>query len=90
MAKQKRFQAHAAKEATLARRKPRTEARKEANRQANMAAAARNRGLREQGLLTPHEEKKAKRRALRDKLRAEGKLPPIGTPRAAWRPAKSQ
>lgn len=88
MAKDKRFQSHAQKEATLARRAPRTEQRKEANRRANEERAAANRLLRALGLPTPFEEQKAKRKAFRDKLRAEGKLPPIGTTRAAWEKTK--
>jgi hypothetical protein len=84
VAKDKRFQSHAVKEATLNRRRPRTEERKRLNRVANEAAAARNRDLRARGELTPHEAKKAARKARRDALRAAGQLPPIGTSRSEW------
>lgn len=62
----------------------RAQEKKEANRKANEAAAARNRELRAAGQPTPHEAKVAERRERRDALRAEGKLPPIGTSRSAW------
>jgi hypothetical protein len=88
MAKDKRFQAQAAKDATLARRKPKTDARKDANRRANEERAAANRRRRELGVPTPHEVKRLKRREVRDRLRAEGKLPPIGMTRSAWLAAK--
>jgi len=85
MAKDRRFQSHATKDATLARRKPITEARKMRNRAANEAAAERNRELRAAGELTPFEAQKAARRARRDEARARGELPPIGTPREQWK-----
>jgi hypothetical protein len=85
MAKDRRFQSHATKDATLSRRKPITEARKAAHVKENRERAERNAALREQGLPTPHEAQRAKRRAVRDDLRARGELPPIGTPRSEWR-----
>jgi len=57
----------------------RGEARKKVNRAANEARAAANRLLREQGLPTPHEAQKAKRKAIRDAAREAGTLAPIGT-----------
>jgi hypothetical protein len=63
----------------------RGEARKKINRAANEARAAANRLLREQGLPTPHEVQRAKRKAVRDAARAAGELPPIGTSRAEWK-----
>ena len=56
----------------------RGEARKRVNRAANEARAAANKLLREQGLPTPHEAQKAKRKAIRDAARAAGTLAPIG------------
>ena len=56
----------------------RGEARKRVNRDANEARAAANKLLRAQGLLTPHEVQKAKRKAVRDAARAAGTLAPIG------------
>jgi hypothetical protein len=56
----------------------RGEARKKINQAANEARAAANRLLREQGLLTPHEAQKAKRKAIRDARREAGTLAPIG------------
>ena len=56
----------------------RGEARKRVNRDANEARCAANRLLRAQGLLTPHEQQKAKRKAVRDAARAAGALAPIG------------
>jgi hypothetical protein len=88
MAKNKRFQNHSEKAATLARRQPKTQARKDANRRANEERAAANRRRRELGVPTPHELKRLKRRELRNRLRTEGKLPPIGMTRAAWEKAK--
>lgn len=58
--------------------------RKEQNRRENAAAAARNRELREQGLPTPWEARKLARKARRDRMRAEGLLPPIGMTRQQW------
>ena len=63
----------------------RGEARKKINQAANEARAAANRLLREQGLPTPHEVQKAKRKAIRDAAREAGELPPIGTTRAEWK-----
>ena len=63
----------------------RGEARKRVNRAANEARAAANRLLRAQGLQTPHEVQKAKRKAIRDAARAAGLLPPIGMSRAEWK-----
>lgn len=71
----------------------RAQKKKEQNRKANEAAAARNRELRAAGQPTPHEARVAERRARRDALRAEGKLPPVGTSRSAWeasRPARAK
>ena len=62
----------------------RSQARKRKNREENEARAARNRELRAQGLPTPVELAQKARRERRDQLRAEGKLPPIGTPRDVW------
>jgi len=56
----------------------RGEARKKVNRAANEARAAANRLLRAQGLPTPHEVQKAKRKAIRDAAREAGTLAPIG------------
>ena len=63
----------------------RGEARKKVNAEANQARAAANRLLREQGLPTPHEVQRAKRKAVRDAAREAGELPPIGTTRAEWK-----
>jgi len=52
--------------------------RKKRNAEANAARAAANRVLREQGLPTPHEVQKAKRKAIRDAAREAGTLAPIG------------
>ena len=54
------------------------QANKVSNRLANEAQAKHNKELREQGLPTPHEAQKAKRRAIRDALREQGLLPPVG------------
>lgn len=62
----------------------RGEVRKRINAEENAARAAKNRELRAQGLLTPHEEQRAKRRAKRDAARAADLLPPIGMTRAEW------
>jgi vacuolar-type H+-ATPase subunit E/Vma4 len=56
----------------------RGEARKKINRAANEARAAANRLLREQGLPTPHEAQRAKRKAIRDAAREAGTLAPVG------------
>jgi len=56
----------------------RGEARKKINQAANEARAAANRLLREQGLPTPHEVQRAKRKAIRDAAREAGELAPIG------------
>jgi len=56
----------------------RGEARKKINQAANEARAAANRLLRAQGLPTPHEVQKAKRKAIRDAAREAGTLAPIG------------
>ena len=56
----------------------RGEARKKVNTEANAARAAANRLLREQGLPTPHEAQRAKRKAIRDAAREAGTLAPIG------------
>lgn len=74
--------------ARRARSWARGEARKQANRKANEQRAADNRKLRAEGLPTPHEVKKAKRRAKRDEMRAAGLLPPLGTTRAQWEKEK--
>jgi len=63
----------------------RGEARKKINRAANEAQAGANRLLREQGLPTPHEVQKAKRKAIRDARREAGTLPPVGTTRVEWK-----
>jgi len=63
----------------------RGEARKKINAAANEARAAANRLLRAEGLPTPHEAQRAKRKAVRDALREVGELPPIGTSRAEWK-----
>ena len=63
----------------------RGEARKRVNRAANDARAEANKALRAQGLPTPHEIQKAKRKAIRDAARAAGLLPPIGVSRAEWK-----
>lgn len=71
----------------------RAQDKKAENRKANEAAAARNRELRAAGIPTPHEARVAERRARRDTLRMEGKLPPVGTSREAWeasRPARAK
>jgi uncharacterized protein YjbJ (UPF0337 family) len=62
----------------------RGEARKKINQAANEARAAANRLLREQGLPTPHEVQKAKRKAVRDAAREAGTLAPIGMTQAAF------
>jgi hypothetical protein len=62
----------------------RGEARKKANAAANEARAAANRLLRAQGLPTPHEVQKAKRKAIRDAAREAGTLAPIGMTQAAF------
>jgi hypothetical protein len=74
--------------ARRARSWARGQVRKAENRKANEQRAADNRKLREQGLPTPHEVQRAKRRAKRDEMRAAGLLPPIGTSRAAWEAEK--
>jgi hypothetical protein len=56
----------------------RGQARKKINQAANEARAAANRLLREQGLPTPHEAQRAKRKAVRDAAREAGTLAPIG------------
>jgi len=56
----------------------RGEARKRINQAANEARAAANRLLREQGLPTPHEAQRAKRKAIRDARRVAGTLAPVG------------
>ena len=63
----------------------RGEARKKINRAANDARAAANRLLRAEGLPTPHEIQKAKRKAVRDAAREAGTLPPVGVDRVAWK-----
>ena len=62
----------------------RGEARKKINQAANEARAAANRLLRAQGLPTPHEVQKAKRKAIRDAAREAGTLAPIGMTQAAF------
>jgi len=62
----------------------RGQARKIINAKENAAQAAKNRELRAEGLLTPHEEQRAKRRAKRDAMREADLLPPIGMTRAEW------
>jgi hypothetical protein len=64
--------------------------RKEVNKSANEQRARANAALRAAGQLTPHEEKKAKRREARDALRAAGLLPPIGLTRKAWMDEKKR
>lgn len=54
------------------------------NREQNELQHQTNLELRAQGLPTPHEAKKAKRRAQRDALREQGLLPQIGTTRREW------
>jgi len=63
----------------------RGEARKKINQAANEARAAANRLLRAEGLPTPHEVQKAKRKAVRDAAREAGLLPPIGVDRVEWK-----
>jgi len=63
----------------------RGEARNQVNRAANEARAAANRLLRAQGLPTPFEAQKAKRKAVRDAARESGFLPPIGVNRVEWK-----
>lgn len=70
--------------ASCARSWARGEARKKINRAANEARAARNRLLREAGLPTPHEAQRLKRKAVRDALREQGVLPPIGMTRIEY------
>ena len=62
----------------------RGEARKKINQAANEARAAANRLLREQGLPTPHEAQRAKRKAIRDAAREAGTLAPIGMTQAEF------
>jgi hypothetical protein len=70
--------------ANCARSWARGEVRKNINRAANEARAAANRLLRAEGLPTPHEAQKAKRKALRDQRRQAGVLAPIGMTQAAF------
>lgn len=51
------------------------QARKERNRKLNQMRAAENRILRENGLRTPHEEKKLMRKIKRDRMREAGLIP---------------
>jgi len=62
----------------------RGEARKKINQAANEARAAANRLLRAEGLPTPHESQKAKRKAIRDAAREAGTLAPVGTTQTQW------
>ena len=62
----------------------RGEARKKVNRAANEARAAANRVLRAEGLPTPHEAQRAKRKAIRDAAREAGTLAPVGTTQTQW------
>jgi formiminotetrahydrofolate cyclodeaminase len=62
----------------------RGEARKKINRAANEAMPAANRLLRAEGLPTPHEAQKAKRKAVRDAAREAGVLAPVGMTQAAF------
>ena len=62
----------------------RSQVNKLINTAQNKARATKNRELRAEGLLTPHEEQRAKRRAKRDALREADLLPPIGMTRAEW------
>lgn len=66
----------------------RAQQKKDANRRANEAAAARNRDLRRNGEKTPFETRRMARKALRDQMRSEGLLPPVGMTRAEWEKAK--
>lgn len=68
----------------------RSQKRKERNRDANEERAAANRYARMIGDPTPHEAKKAKRRAKRDEMREKGELPPIGTTRAQWEKSRKK
>jgi formiminotetrahydrofolate cyclodeaminase len=62
----------------------RGEARKKINQAANDARAAANRLLRAEGLPTPHEAQRAKRKAIRDAAREAGTLAPVGTTQTQW------
>jgi len=64
--------------------------RKRINAEANAARAAANRVLREQGLPTPWEAQKAKRKAIRDAARAAGERAPIGMTQAAFNKAQRE
>src|SRR4249919_558784 len=75
---------NASLKARRARSWARAQLKKARNRAENERRAVNNRALREQGLPTPHEAKKAARRAKLDALREAGALPPIGTTRAKW------
>jgi hypothetical protein len=72
------------KKANRARSWERAQKKKERNRQENEAAARRNKKIRDEGGLTPHELKKVQRQRRRDFLRSKNLLPPIGTTRAQW------
>ena len=62
----------------------RGEARKKINAEANASRAEANRLLRAQGLPTPHEVQRAKRKAIRDAAREAGTLAPIGMTQAEF------
>jgi hypothetical protein len=62
----------------------RAQIKKRVNAEENAKRARINQHLRAEGLLTPHEEQRAKRRAKRDALRAADLLPPIGMGREEW------
>lgn len=81
---------NASLKARRARSWARAQVKKARNRAENEAQAVVNRALREQGLPTPHEAKKAARKARRDAMRAAGQLPPIGTTRAVWAAEKKR
>lgn len=81
---------NASLKARRARSWARAQVKKARNRAENEAQAVINRELREQGLPTPHEAKKAARKARRDAMRAAGQLPPIGVPRKVWEAEKKR
>lgn len=81
---------NASLKARRARSWARAQVKKAKNRAENEQRAVNNRALREQGLPTPHEAKKAARKAKRDAMRAAGLLPPIGTPRKIWEQQKKR
>jgi aspartate/methionine/tyrosine aminotransferase len=62
----------------------RAQVKKRHNRELNEAQHKINLELKSLGLPTPHELKKEIRRAMRDELREQGLLPPLGTTRAQW------